>query len=444
VTSPRARDRRPASRGFTLLEILIAMAIFTVLGTMVVYFMRQSLNIFTMGTKESGYLDRLDMVLPQVRDDLQGLIVPAEVEPPPPRLDVLDLRRRGLKEPPPPPPVLIRLRAGYVKLRNVGESGPPDAPSLYRDYPCPYIAFVVADAGEWSHKLKRRAGEAPVAAGGLKPLTTGTVGDASSLYLPTVGLTEIVWIAIPKDLVEPPGKDEPRYPAILTLCSGFRTPIGDPEKSLLNPENLDTVAKILGTKDKPGACTVKARDLLHFGAIWRRVTAKDWTSGVGVGTGDDAPYVGPVWDSTRALDSTWPLHKGKESLSDPSDDIFPAFVMLEATLAPTIQGSAGRGELYLREDISADDTRIKVNDTDVLMQPNLGTDRWLKVGREWMRYRVRDVDYVGKTVRVARGQRGTKKRAHRSRDWGYVGLPSRLQMRLPVYLDRYVLPKGEK
>ena len=45
------RIRADASRrGFTLLELILSMAIFTVLGTLVVYMMRQGLEIFTTGT----------------------------------------------------------------------------------------------------------------------------------------------------------------------------------------------------------------------------------------------------------------------------------------------------------------------------------------------------------------------------------------------------------
>ena len=75
------------SRGFTLLEILIAMSIFVMLGSMVVVFMRQSLDIFYTGTRESAQLDRQDSVLPQVRADLANVALPASFQapvPPPP------------------------------------------------------------------------------------------------------------------------------------------------------------------------------------------------------------------------------------------------------------------------------------------------------------------------------------------------------------------------
>ncbi len=404
------------------------MAIFTVLGSMVVYFMRQSLDIFYRGTRESGQLDRMDAVLPQVRGDLASLTIPSDFTPPPPPPTEDELQRSGKTAPPPPRPVRIRLRSGHVKLRNVGDAA-------FKDYPCAYLAFVTTDASEWSDKFKRRAGDSPKGDGELKDLTPETVvgGDRETRYRPTGGLMEVLWIAVPSDLMNPPEKDQVSYPGILTLYRGFRTPIGDPEKSLLVPENFDERDEILK------ACRPVATGLIHFGARWRRTFATDWESELGVGLGESAPYVGPVWDSTRALEKGWPLHRGPQSLPDPSDDIFPAFVQLEATFAATTQFGAGRGEMRLTELAAVEGPRIKVSDPDKLMQPGLGRQRFLKVNGEWMSYTLRDVDWEKSEVRVRRGARGTKKAAHASGSWVYVGTPSSLQMRLPVYRDKYVL-----
>ncbi len=420
--------RQPAARtesGFTLLEIMISMAIFTVLGTMVVYFMRQSLSIFYTGTRESAMLDRMDTVLPQVRSDLQGLIIPSNFDAPPPVPTQEELDRAGRDKPPAPPPVLVRVRSGFIYLLQVGDEA-------YKRYPCPYIAFVIADAGEWSNKHKRRAGEEPTQGKKLDALTPSTVisGDRDTVYLPTGGLTEVCWIAVPTAAMGT--NDGPSYPAVMTLYRGFRTPIGDPEKSLLVPENLDTPAKI------KKACRPVAEGLLHFGALWRRVFATSWDESFSAGVGETSPYVGRTWDSTRALDKEWPLHRGKESLTDPSDDIFPAFVMLEATLANATQFGPGRGEFRLREPVAPDAVRIKVTNTDPLLVTNLGKQRFIKIGSEWLEYTLNDVDYTKNEVRVRRGRRGTKATAHQADSWCYVGLPAKLEIRLPVYRDHFV------
>ena len=429
ASSPRRG--RYGARGFTLLEILIAMAIFTVLGTMMVWFMSTSLDIFARGMRESDLMDRADTILPRVRSDLDSLIIPDNFDPPPviAEPDLL----QGRDPPPPPPPVAVRLRSGFLKLQKVADE-------TFKDVRCPYFAFVVADASEWTDRLKRRAGEVPVKDAALKPLSPESLRSAGkdTLYLPTGGLTEIVWIAVPQDLVNPPEKGAPKYPGVMSLFRGFRTPIGDKEKSLLVPENLDTVEKI------KASCRLVAEGLVHFGARWRRAFATDWDLEQGIGLGETAPYVGPIWDSTRALDKEWGLHRGPQSLGDPSDDIFPAFVRLEATLAAPSQFGHGRGEMRLMEDIPANATEIVISDPDLLLGLDMGKERWLKVNGEWMQYGTRDVDYQRRKVRVRRGMRGTTKTAHASGSWVYVGLPNSLEVRLPVFRDRTIQVEGNR
>lgn len=407
----------------------MAMAIFTVLGTMLVWFMRTSLEIFTSGMRESALMDRADTVLPRIRADLRNQIIPDNFDPPalPPSGDALD----GRDPPPARPPEVVRLRAGFGKLRDTIDP-------LFKDAPFYFLALVVADAGEWSDPLKRRAGEVSVKGAGLKPLTPETVqgGDMDTRYLPTGGLTEVLWIAVPQDVMDPPKKDAPRHPAILSLYRGFRTPIGDPEKSLLDPENFDTAAKIRKS------CRLVAEGLVHFGAVWRRSFATDWTLEEGIGLGETAPYVGPTWDSTRALDTEWSLFRGKQSLNDPSDDIFPAFVRLEATLVTPSQFGHGRGELTLMGDLGTSTVEVPVTETDTLLGLDLGKERWLKIDSEWMRYQARDVDHVKRIVRVRRGMRGTKKASHTSGAWVYVGQPNELEIKLPVFRDRSIQMEG--
>jgi hypothetical protein len=339
----------------------------------------------------------------------------------------------GRDPPPPPPPVQVRLRSGFIKLQKTGDE-------TFKDITCPYFAFVAADASEWSDKLKRRAGDVPVPEGGLPALSPESLRTATkdTNYLPTGGLTEICYIAVPQDLIDPPAKNAPRYPGVMSLYRGFRTPIGDKEKSLLDPRNLDTVAKI------KAACRLVAEGLVHFGVRWRRAFATSWEIEQGIGLGETAAYVGPIWDSTRALDKEWPLFRGLQSLGDPSDDIFPPFVRLEATLAEPSQFGHGRGEMQLVGDVAAEASEVAVSDPDLLLGIDLGKERWLKIDGEWMQFEARDVDYQRRKVRVRRGMRGTTKAAHNSGAWVYIGRPSMLEVRLPVFRDRTIQVGGDR
>ena len=76
--------RPAAARGFTMLELVMAMALFVFLGTATVVLMRQGMTIFASGTKDSALQDRMETVLPRVSRTLQLLALPASFDPPPP------------------------------------------------------------------------------------------------------------------------------------------------------------------------------------------------------------------------------------------------------------------------------------------------------------------------------------------------------------------------
>jgi len=419
--------KRP--RGFTILELLIAMAIFGVLGSMVVFFMQQSLDIFYSGTRESAQLDRMDTVLPQIAEDLEGIYVGDDWTPPyvPDPATMGDL---GGAPPPPPPPVKVRFRAGTVWLKDATEAVEGPGGST-RELACPFIAFVVADASEWSHALKRNAGEAP--ARDAVPLTP-TSEDPARNYRATGGLMEVVWIAVPRA----------DAPSILDLYRGWRSPVGDPEKSLLDPKNLDSRREI------EEACRVRERGLLHFGVTLRRVFATSWDPALAAGdSSETTPYVGPAWDSTRAFnltkeDPNWraPLFQGPQSLGDPSDDVFPAYVRLEVTLAERGRFSDRRGQLQLLSGCADQDLRLRISDADKLLETAPGRVRHLKIDTEWMRYEVDGVDTLAQEVRVTRGARGTTAAAHRDGAWIHLGAPTVREVRLPVYRDRYAVRRS--
>lgn len=420
------RTQRPVTHGFTILELLIAMAIFSVLGTMVVYFMQNSLDIFYTGTRESAQLDRMDTVVPQVIDDLRGIYVGDDWRQPYTPSEEM-LLGSNTAPPPPPPPVAVRLRAGYVFLQAPRVSG-AEGGTAQPELACPFFAFVVADAAEWSHKLKRKAGETP-AEGAVAMTPASESPDAR--YLATGGLMEVLWIAVPRE-------DEP---GILDLYRGWRAPIGDPDKTLLDPRNFNTREKIAA------ACRVREKGLLHFGVTWRRVFATSWDAGGALGdSSETVPYVGPAWDSTRAFnlakeDPNWraPLMLGPSSLPDPSDDIFPAFVRIEVALAARGKYSDTRGDVDLMVGLGESDTRLTVSDPDRLLGSDLGTTRYLKIGTEWLEYDVGGVDPITREIRVRRGVRGTKALAHRAGAKVFAGDSARTELRLPVYRDRYAV-----
>ena len=396
-------------RGFTMLELILAMALFVFLGTVVVVLMRQGMSIFVAGAKDSALQDRMETVLPGISRTLQLLTLPLLRPPSAAPHRGGEARRAGGG--PAAPPVRVRLRAGTILLRDV-----PDGP--LRDQACPYAAWVVDLSGNRGDPVIRRAGER--SGPDLKDVVPAEVDKAGpeTAFLPTGGLREVCYVAVPED---------PDFPALLTLYFGWRSPVGG-ERSLLDPQNLDTLVRIRE------ACRPVARGLIHFQIVWRRVFAPTWDPTTGA-VGETDPCVGVTWDSTRALDRTFGLFRGPESLGDPSDDVFPAWARLEVTLVVPGPTGLGRGDTALTEFVTNEDHRLLVEDAVPLLGPG-PDERYLKVGAEWMRYRVGKVNARTGEVPVERGQRGTTPTSHDVDADVYVGIASREDVRL-LYRDRY-------
>lgn len=419
MSSLRATPNVRAESGFSMLELLVAMAIFSILGAMTIFLMNRGLDIFQKGTKEAATRDKQGTVLPFIEEDLRAVMVVQDADAPPLPPEDDDLNRVA-REALPPPRVGIRLRAG-----TLGLTGEPDG--QLKGYPMYWFSVVLDISGGIDPMIANLPTGNDEAAQFITP-TSVENRTADTIYKPTGGMLEVLYIAAPTD---------PTKPAMLTLFRSFRSPIGHPEDSLLDPSNFDTLVEIRKI------CRPMAEGVLHFGATWRRVFATSWeleTSPIGR-AGGATRYVGPQWDSTRGADKTWALFAGKQSLVDPSDDVFPAFVRLEITLASAGSLGYGQGELSLREAVDDSTGLLSIDDPDILLRPGLGKDRWLKVEGEWMSYSTSGVDYAKKKVRVQRGQRGTKKQSHSSGSWVHVGESSQREMRLPVYRDRFTLPK---
>jgi hypothetical protein len=408
--------------GFTLLELLIAIGIFVFLGTAIVYLMRQGLTIFAVGTTDSALQDRADTVLPLVKKDLMRLYAGDRFDPPPPPPDPKDSISNP-KPVVPPPPVDVRVRAGFLTL---------DFPATDLRYgtACPYFAFVVSNAAEWRDPRLRRE---PAPGADAKDYVPAEVDGAKEdvVYKPSGGLMEVCYVAAPLD---------PRFPGILTLLRGFRAPIGGAD-TLLDPKNLSRLEHLLKR------CRRVEEGLLYFGATWRNAFATTWEAGPGGGVTETDPVVQALWDSTRALEPTFRLHRGAASLGDPSDDRFPSAVRLEAVLALPTSAGFGRGETELAAAIDATAQKIQVADLAPVLVPRGrldATEGWIKVGTEWMRWFTTgsNPDLKTREISVERGGRGTKAVAHARGDMVYVGLPSRQDLRLRVTRDAYAKREG--
>jgi prepilin-type N-terminal cleavage/methylation domain-containing protein len=423
-----SRAVRPP-RGFTLLELLISMAMFAVLGIAVVALLGQGMTVFTEGTSDTRMADRLQAILPTIQADFAAM-QPAsapEVLPPPPSESIV-----ATAAPAPSRGPAIRLRSGWVKIAEL----PPEWPKAF------YVAFARTNARETEDPILRQAGTAPVVPGQAPKAYEPAVIDAGGPGVATIGapggLMEVVWIAVPEDPDPERRKPSPAPPVpgqewpkgVHVLYRLFRAPVGGP-KSLLDPASFDSLAEIRA------AGRVMHEGVLHFGATFRNVFSKSWTDGAGSGRVQDGQaYVGSVWDSTRALDKDFPLFAGADSLGNVRDDVFPAWARVELTLGVEGEFGFGRGETTLVQGAGAEEKTLRLDSVDPLLQPG-PEERWLKVGAEWMSTTFSAVDPSEKRVTVARGRRATPAVEHASGEPVYVG--SRVFADVPlVFKDRYV------
>lgn len=410
-------SRRRAT-GFTLLELLVAMAMFAVLGTAVVALLAQGLNIFSEGTSETSMQDRLQAVLPGIREDVASMQPPESSGVPPPMGSAVGAgggSAAGSAAPAPEPPA-NRLRSGRVKLTDL----PPEVPPAY------YVGFTRTNARESEDPQLREAGSTAGSAGvemrAYEPATvdSGVVGD----MLVPGGLLEVVWIAVPED---------PERPGILTLYRLFRAPAGGP-KSILDPKAFDALSKVraLGRPAQQG--------VLDFRVTFRNVFATTWDTG-GMRAGrvpDGEPYVGDTWDSTRALDEKCPLYRSRDSLADVRDDVFPSMARIELTLATPGAYGFTRGDTSLLESVAgADGTHVTLAEPRLLLRPG-PSERWFKVDAEWMETTYEQVNLEEHRVAARRGQRGTVARDHAADAPVYVGTSVATDVSIVVFKDKYV------
>lgn len=404
------------SQGFTLLELVMAVAVFTMLGTMVVFLMRQGLDVFTVGTSESSALDRAETILPRMVYDLEALALPPSFDPA--RLPLTEEERLAGREEVVLPPVDVRLRSAQFLPRDV-----PEGP--LKGVPATYMAWVVNVSEDRSDPWLRRAGSRTGEdRNDLEP-TAIDAANVDTAFRASGGLREVCYVAVAEDAA---------HPALMTLYYGWRSPVGGVE-SLLDPTNLNSLAKIRAR------CRPISTGLLHLEARWRRVFGDGWEITTGR-IGEREPYVGIVWDSTRALDRAFPLFRDRTSLGDPSDDVFPAWVRLEVTLIPPDALGLGRGETTLAGAVSSEDDRIVVADAMPFVGPG-PQERWLKVDGEWMRYDVRRVTVPTRTIAVQRGQRGTKAVPHDGDAEVYVGLSTDRVVRL-LFRDLFAVEEARR
>lgn len=371
---------RAGERGLTLLEILVAMAIFSILGATLALFLRQGLKTWRTGEARRELFEDAQAILSQLRDDL---------------------------------------RATFTAVPSV-----PGAPSRAR-FLCDHdaqgrgrLTLVRTIAGEARHPIAALAGNAVGADADMDGVDDRAAAVAGRLRA-TGGLMEVLWAFDPtEDGV---------------LLRGTRAPALTEEASLFSLETISTPERLRRVAH-PISGRVLALDLL----LWTPVTRSWDTDTPPRPVAPPGGRSGPArtWDSTRGLlppeasgEAGFPFWKGEASVDDPEDDIFPERVRVTLVLredGPSAVWSA------LSVPMSSGDAELRVFNA----APFEGKDKLLRVGSgasaEWVK--VKSLDPQTGQIRLesgGRGQRGTKPRAHAAGEDVVIGNAFSAEIELP-------------
>ena len=310
-------------RGFTLLELLAAAALFSVLGVLLFQMVRSAMDVWSTGERNRELSDRANAAFELLAADLRdgwagsaGAGVPAAL---------------------------------LCTWRPEDDDRDGEA-----DRRRPLLRFTRLCHEQSTLEWLARAGDT---AGGQDSVTGLAPRDPSGLR-PTGGLAESLYTLASR-------KDAP-LPA---LMRAVRMPAGG-ERSLLDPSLAEQKDRLLAD------AVPAADDVLFFGVQFWGPGTTGWDAGGGAFT---------AWDSTRGLippgDPDFPFGVGPASWTDSSDDIWPRLVRLTLVL-DRAQGAASAGSLA--EPVGAEAKVITVADGGFLRDEEapdhvLIDDEWLQV-----------------------------------------------------------------
>lgn len=361
-------------RGFSLVELLVAMAIFSVLGATLVLLLRQGMGAWHVGEARRGTYEEAQAVLGQLRDDLRSAC--------------------GANR---------DVRGDPVAVRFICDE---DRRGRQR------LAFVRSIPRELRHPIASLAGTQVGADCDLDGVDDRKEALAGKLRA-TGGLEEVLYAM-------DPDRD--------ALLRAARAPIGG-EASLFRVENLDDPAALRRLAKPVGP------HILHLELLfWTQVT-ETWDGEPPLKKPRLGRKNGAVaeWDSTRSI---LPPRTGasedefqfwRRDALHPRDDIFPERV--QATLVVAEEGPAATWTA-LAAPLGPGGLEAKV----LSSRPFEGRGPYARIGREWVRYEVAD----GRTLKIARdgrGRRGTAATEHAAGTDVVTGKAFTIEIEVPAHQE---------
>ncbi len=395
---------------FTLIEILVAMAILSVLGTALIMILRGGLRTWQRAEARRGAYDQAQAIFQQLREDLANITPPHDTP----------------------------IRSGAVESRLLCDLRHPEnktsGPAVGRGVR-QRLVLVRSLKAESEHPITGHAGSA-IGADRVIDLRDDLAEARAARLRATGGQMEVAWVLTDTH----------------DLYRGMRSPIGPPsalfddgsyELSAL-PKDLTQIQAVAAPKDpkapaeepknaaeavgrKPALLRPFAQGVIYIEFRFWSQYSRGWKlkhrATVDMSRAESGPLL--VWDSTRSLKlkdgrsrkkREFTTYVGASSLNDSRDDVIPSKVRVLLVLA---QEPVAGSSTFLLADVGAEDTEIRVQEPQRL-QWSEEDGGYLYIGGEWIHY-----DSVsGDTVNVSQGGRGnrwTVPKAHDMSELVHVG-----------------------
>lgn len=397
---PNASGRR----GLTLVELLIAMSIFSLLGLFLFTLVGRAIEIYHSAEGTGTFIDSVDQTVSPLVDDLSCVYI-GDPGGSGPKVEMLMTRDRK-----------------FVPSLEAPKGG-PEAPLYAPGDPRAFVLRFVRSfaGGELETTIGRFAGTTAGGAAyidGIDDLAESRAPDGTSAEKVSRARSQGAG-AQPADnprpsLLPPGGLMEVMYfcerapgdaPGVCTLYRAVRSPIGGPG-SFFAPDALDRM-----TPEWIAAHALPVvSNIAYFGVLFWGQTTTDWRAeealdGLGeLGPKSDWAGGHAIWDSTRGRLSAFGLGRGEASLKVYDDDVFPARAQLVVTLADD-----GGAQGLTAGETSANSKFVRVTNPKAFAA-SAGGATFVKVGAEWME----TIAVDGAQVTVKRGMRRTEPTTHPS------------------------------